>query len=128
MLAFRSLIAFAIALSIATMPVCGQYQPHLDDEESCSSAYTESSRSAHWSVYVPIVALVGAAIWFVAADGKQVKHDSNDSQDGLGSIADSKRISSSSSYRDSYAKHFYSSKNSKSYLRAKAVPKGLHAH
>lgn len=108
----RPFIAFTMALVIATSALNG-HSPCLVDDEEFSPAYVESSHSAHWSVYIPIVALAGAAIWFGLADKSNSKKDSSDSQDALGSIANSKRACSSVSYKA---------------YRAKTLPKGGYSH
>lgn len=89
----RSFVVLTLVLTLTTSSINGQ-EPCCQEDESYSSAYMQSSHTAHWSVYIPIAILVGAAIWFGLADQKHESHDSNDSQDGLGSIANSKRRSS----------------------------------
>lgn len=82
------------------------------DEENYSSAYMQSSQTAHWSVYIPIAILVVAAIYLGIADKSSDHSSYSDSQDALGSIDNSKRHSTSGS-GNSYS--HYSSRNSNSY-------------
>lgn len=105
-------ITLATAFALVTSSVHSQSECTPEDG-NYSCAYNESSHSAHWSIYIPIAALVGAAVWFGVADCKKEKYDSSNSKDALGSIANSKRISSSSQY-NSY--------------RAKTMLKGNHSH
>lgn len=87
---FRPLVTLALALTLATSSIHGQ-DCNDQVDPNCSCAYAESSHTAHWSAYVPIAVIVAAAIWFGMADQKKEKHNSSDSQDGLGSMASSKR-------------------------------------
>lgn len=86
----HSLVVLTLVLTFATVSIYGQDSCDQDDE-TYSCAYGQSSHSAHWSVYIPIAVIVGAAIWFGLADRSHKKHDSYDSQDALGSIRDPKR-------------------------------------
>lgn len=105
-------ITLVMAFALATSSIQSQSRCAAEDcNYSC--AYGESSHSAHWSVYIPIAVLVGAAVWFGMADYKKEKHDSSNSKDGLGSIANSKRISSSNKY---------------SSYRSKTTLSGSHSH
>jgi len=122
---FCPLITFTLVLTCAISSIHAQDSCQQEDG-NFSSAYVESSHAAHWSVYIPIAILVGAAIWFGFADKDKDKgEDSNNSQDALGSIANSKRISSS----DSYKPGSYRSKTLpfKSYRPAK-MTYGSYAH
>lgn len=94
----QQIIAMTLILTCATHALNAQ----VCESEPCCSAYAESSRSAHWSVYVPIVVLVGAAILFGVADRSKGSDCSSGSQDALGSIDNSKRHSSGS-YSNSYS-------------------------
>jgi hypothetical protein len=100
----HQLITATLVLTLTTVSVYGQDVYQEDAYNSDSSAYIESSNTAHWSIYIPIAVLVGAAIWFGVADQHDPKHYLSDSQDALGSIANSKRIS----------KHHASSRSNKS--------------
>lgn len=124
----RSFIAFTLILVSTTTSVCGQPpccdQPICcDQSDVCCPAYEEGSNSAHWSVYIPIAALVGAAIWFGMADNKKDKNNSSNSQDALGSIVSSRRVNAK------YSKHSH-------YFRSKTLPPankvktniGAHSH
>lgn len=125
----RPLVALTLALTLATSSIYGQDTFYQEDTDY-SSAYVESNNTAHWSAYIPIVILVGAAIWFGIADRHHEHHDSSsDSQDGLGSIANSKRVfhSSSDSYRFSSSNYHPSSHLSSSY-RSKKSFCGSHSH
>ena len=98
----RSIVALTLAFTCTISSIYSQ-DPY---QEDYSSAYVESSHTAHWPAYIPITLLVAAAIWFGAADQHHERHHSSNSQDGLGSIASSKRISrSSNSYRSSRSSH-----------------------
>lgn len=106
-----ALVLTASLLSSSLPAQCGE-SPECDE---CGCAYVESSRSAHWSIYIPIVVVVGAAIWFGLADDSSEKI-SYGSQDGLGSIDNSMRQISS-----------YSSSGHNGYHRAKVL-KGGYSH
>ena len=103
---YRSFL-LTIALTVATTSVYGQ-ESCCQEEGNYSSAYLESCSTPHWSIYIPIAILVGAAIWFGVADGNSDSSSSSNSQDGLGSMASSKRISHSKS--GSYISSSYRSK------------------
>lgn len=83
-------IAFTLVFALTTSSIYGQDSCYA--EEVPCTAYIQGTHTAHWSVYIPIAILVGVAIWFGLADRKESRHDSYDSQDGLGSIASPKRI------------------------------------
>lgn len=87
----HQLITLGLVLTFATVSIYGQ-DPQDQEEETQSAAYMESRNTAHWSIYIPIAILVGTAIWFGIADQHQGDH-SSDSQDGLGRMDSSKRIS-----------------------------------
>lgn len=123
----RPLAALTLAMILMTTSTYGQESCYQEDADY-SSAYVESSRTAHWSVYIPIALVVGAAIWFGIAENKKDYLSYSDSQDGLGSIANSKRISRSSndsSYRSSYSR---SNSHLSSSYRAKQNFSGSHSH
>ena len=84
-------ITLILISTFATFSIYGQ-DPY-NQEEPDGSAYMQGARTAHWSAYVPLTILVGAAIWFGIADRHHSHHHSNNSQDGLGRIASSKRMS-----------------------------------
>lgn len=117
---FRSFITLTIALTLATSSIYGQDCNNQVD--NCSCAYAESSHTAHWSIYIPIAALVAAAIWFGMADQKHEKHNSSNSQDGLGSMASSKRIS------HSHHHHHHHHPGSYSYAFRSKCLHGSHSH
>lgn len=114
---FRLFTALTLTLTLAT---CSIYSQDCAEqaEGNYSCAYTDGSHTAHWSAYIPVAALVAAAIWFGVADQTHEKHNSSNSQDGLGSMASSKRISHShhhhhpSHCHSSYSHSYRSSKNS----------------
>jgi hypothetical protein len=113
---FQKLVALTLILTCTTLSIYGQ-DPYYQDypENDVGAAYVQSSNTAHWSVYIPIAILVGAAIFFGLADRHHPYHDSSDSQDALGSIANPKRRSSSSySSKSSYRQYtrYRSSSNS----------------
>lgn len=100
----RQWTAVALLFTLTFTSIYGQNNEQ--DDENYSSAYMQSSQTAHWSVYIPIVVLVGAAIYFGLADRNQNDLSSSNSQDALGSIGNSKRIgkhskTSSTSYKNS---------------------------
>jgi hypothetical protein len=103
-------IGLTLALTLAFSSLHGQ-QDCCQADDAYSSAYAQSCDTTHWSVYIPIAALVGAAIWFGLADGYDNNESSNNSQDALGSIANSKRI----------GKHYSSHKQGKSSYQHKPV-------
>jgi hypothetical protein len=74
--------------------VQGQNEAFDEDEQqdiNCSSAYQQSHHTAHWSAYVPITALVAAAIFLGIADNKHSTHyNSSDPYNGIGSLKDSR--------------------------------------
>lgn len=96
----RSLVILTLTLAFATTSISAQ-ETYYQTDENFSTAYAEGSNTANWTVYIPITLLVGAAIWFGLADRTKDKKHSSNSQDGLGSIADSKRISHAGCYRSS---------------------------
>ena len=101
-------VVFTLLFTLLTTSI--QSQDNYDQEdEAAGSAYVQSSQSAHWSVYVPITIFVVAAIWFGVSDKDHDLSSYKDSQDGLGSIDNSKRHSSwrsgsSSSCRNTYSR------------------------
>lgn len=86
----QSLSLLCLSMIFASASVFGQTDQLIEEDSTCS-AYVEGTRTAHWSVYIPIVATIGAAILFGIADQCSHKCSSGDSQDALGSIRDSKR-------------------------------------
>ncbi|MFI0434737.1 MAG: hypothetical protein ACH350_03280 [Parachlamydiaceae bacterium] len=90
----RPLFTLTLAFTLGTASIYGQ-NSCCQEDENYSCAYVESSNTANWTVYIPITLIVGAAIWFGLADHSKNKGKKNDSQDGLGRIIDSKRISHS---------------------------------
>ncbi len=80
--------------------------------DSTGEAYAQSSYNCHWSAFVPLALIVGAAIWFGVADGNSSNDSSSDSKNGLGSLARSRR---SSSYHSSRSHGSHSSGCSNSY-------------
>jgi hypothetical protein len=106
-------IGLTLALTLAFSSVRGQ-QVCCQGDDTYSPAYEQSCDTTHWSVYIPIAALVGAAIWFGLADGYDNNESSNNSQDALGSIANPKRIDKHHSSRR-YGKSSYQYKSSHSH-------------
>lgn len=106
----RSISSLFFALFFAAASLHGQATQAYEEESACC-AYEEGSRSAHWSVYIPIAITIGAAVWFGLADQGSHKHSESNSQDGLGSIRNSKRDGSGSG--SSYSRQ--SSRSSGSY-------------
>lgn len=125
----RPLVALTLALTLVTSSMYGQ-DSYCQEDGNYSSAYVESSHATHWSVYIPIAILVGAAIWFGIADRSHDHHSSSDSQDGLGSLASSKRMSSSSYSGDSYRRSssYSPSSHLSSSYRARKCFSGSHSH
>lgn len=90
---------FILTLLFAFVTTSIQGQECCDETnmECDGSAYMEASKTAHWSIYIPIAILVVAAIWFGVADqhdNSKSKYSYTDPLDGLGSIDNSKRHSS----------------------------------
>jgi hypothetical protein len=102
----HKLVALTLLFTLAIPSIQGQETPQ--EEENYSSAYQQSSHTAHWSAYIPLTIIVVAAIYLGIADKNSSSSYSN-SQDGLGSIDSSKRHSSyrhgSCSCRHSYSGH-----------------------
>lgn len=66
---FQKLI---LATTMISLPL--HCQEACEDYSSCdSSAYYDCGRAAHWSAYVPIAALLVAAIWLGFADNKHTR-------------------------------------------------------
>lgn len=86
----RFLNSLLLSMILASASVFGQTDQPIEENTSCN-AYVEGTQTAHWSVYIPIVVTIGAAILFGIADQGSHKCSSGDSQDALGSIRDSKR-------------------------------------
>lgn len=103
----RSLFLLLFFVS-AIRPIYGN--PSCDGCDPCGDAYSQGSWCARWSAYIPIAAVVAAAIWFGVADGKSSDSSSSSSDsshgDGLGCL--SSRRSSSNSHR-SYSSGSYHS-------------------
>lgn len=102
----RNLLLLTLFFSCATSSVYSEPPCCYNECEPCGEAYSQGSCTAHWSAYVPIVLIVGAAIWFGVADGNSSSSSNSNSKDGLGSLASSKRRSSSHSY-SSYSSSYH---------------------
>lgn len=72
-----------------------EMNPYQDEP---GAAYTDSSHSAHWSIYIPISLLIAGAAYFGLADQNKHEMNSSDTKDALGSIVNSKRVGK---FRDS---------------------------
>jgi hypothetical protein len=96
----RSVILATLLLTSLTFSLPAQDPPFHTEEYS--EAYADSSHATHWSVYIPVVTLVAAALWLAA----QNESDSKGSVGGNGSLADSK--SHYSSKQKSYSTGSYS--------------------
>lgn len=94
----RSTILMTLICSFMTLSLQAQ-EPPVEYNDSYSAAYAESGHVTHWSVYIPVVALVAAAIWLGFQDGSH----SNRSVGGNGSLADSSKRSGSYSHSGSYS-------------------------
>lgn len=88
----RLFISSLVIVASATTSLYGQEANNMKNE-NYSAAYMEGNRTAHWSVYIPIAVLAGAAIYFTVADQGSGSEYSG-SQDGLGSIDNAKRQTS----------------------------------
>lgn len=99
MVKLHKFVTLTVLFALCTTSLQGQND--FDPEADTGSAYTQGSQTAHWSVYIPIAILVGAAIWFGVSDKNHDTSSYSDSQDALGSIENSKRNSNhrSGSYR-----------------------------
>jgi len=84
-----------LTLLFAFITTSIQGQDCCEQSDDCGCAYSQGSQTAHWSVYIPITILVGAAICFGVSDRGHSSSNYSDSQDALGSIANSKRRSTS---------------------------------
>ncbi|WP_042281323.1 hypothetical protein [Candidatus Protochlamydia sp. R18] len=87
----RKFVTLTLFFVLVTHSIYGQsrYNQEYEYDDGCDSAYAQSSRTAHWSAYVPIVALIAAGIiWSIAdKDHKSYSsHASSSSQDGLGPL------------------------------------------
>lgn len=113
----RKFTILVLCLSFVTQSVYGQTQ---DCEEcECGDAYSQSSSTAHWSVYIPIALLVGGAIWFGVADSSSSGSfascsdsgscSSGSGGNGLGSMASSSRSCRSSSRSSKFCPSYSSS-------------------
>jgi hypothetical protein len=123
-------VILTIVLTLATSSIYGQ-DPCYQEDDTCSSAYMQSTNTAHWSVYIPIAIIVGAAIWFGVADHDSEKFDSSDSQNALGSIDNSIRNHRSSSSKYSSSSKSSYDRNSYSYSRHRRASdrvRGNHSH
>ncbi|WP_068468317.1 hypothetical protein [Candidatus Protochlamydia phocaeensis] len=102
----RKYVMVALFFALATHSVYGQ--PAYNQEYDYSdSAYTQGSRAAHWSVYVPIALFVAAGILFGIADKDHKgshSHSGYDSYDGLGRL----ESYGSSSHSGGYSRSGYS--------------------
>lgn len=105
MVKLHKLVVLTLLFALFTTSLQGQND--IDPEEDTGSAYTQGSQTAHWSVYVPIAIIVGAAIWFGLSDNNHETSSYSDSQDALGSIDNSKRHSDNRYYQ-SYRSFPYS--------------------
>lgn len=83
--------AFLILILAIASNFLNAQEPYIQDEAYCSEAYEACKHTAHWSVYIPLVLTAGAAVWFALCESKHKEIHSN-SQDALGSIANSKRV------------------------------------
>jgi len=107
---FYPLITLILTVAFTTSSLHAQETCYQEDV-NYGSAYVESSHSANWTVYIPVTLIVGAAIWFGFADRSKDKKNCSDSQDGLGRMDSSKRISSSSYHKsNNYSSSSYRSK------------------
>ena len=65
MVKLHKFVILTLLFALCTTSLQGQND--FDPEADTGSAYTQGSQTAHWSVYVPIAIIVGAAIWFGVA-------------------------------------------------------------
>ncbi len=104
----RYLLAFSLFFSfLSPLQAEENYYP-AEEYDLTGEAYVQSSYNSHWSAYVPIALIVGAAIWFGIADTTSTDSSSH-SKDGLGSLASRRKHDSYSSYRSSCRTNSYSS-------------------
>lgn len=91
---FRKLVVLTLFCILIMSSVQGQNDAFDQDEQqdiNWGSAYQQSSRTAHWSAYVPITTLVVAAIFLGIADNKHsTPYNSSDPYNGIGSLKDSR--------------------------------------
>ena len=95
---FFTILALCLMTSFSMTPVKAYSQV---DTECCAetSAYDESCSVAYWTASVPLVILLGAAVFFGMVDGNSTGESSHASQDGLGSLggSSSSRLTSGTS-------------------------------
>lgn len=109
----RKLVTLMLLFALATTSIYGQDTNDVDDE-TVGSAYAEGSHAAHWSAYIPIGAIIIAAIFLGVADRDHKSassHSGSNSQDGLGSIGSSSSGYSGYNY-SSYSRGSYRSGHS----------------
>lgn len=99
---FRSIVLATLLVAFINFSVFAQDPPFQTQEYS--TAYAESSHVTHWSVYIPVAALIAAGLWLGAQDGVRSKK----SVGGNGSLADSKSSSLLSSKCRSTTKNYSS--------------------
>ncbi len=110
----KKLNPWIVLTLLLTMTISSlQSQENNENDADYSSAYQESSHTAHWSIYIPISILVAAAIYFGIADQNDSRSDYYDSQDALGSIGNSKRINGYSRRSGHYRNSTTSKSNSR---------------
>lgn len=69
----RNFIIFTVMLALIAGPINSQNPPQCTcpteiEVDEQPTAYYESTCATHWSVYVPIGAIIAAAIWMGIAD------------------------------------------------------------
>lgn len=97
----RKLMLLTLLFALATTSIQaqeGSYSPNLYEtpDENYGNAYQQSSRAAHWSAYVPLTALIVAAILFGLADRNH--HHNHHSSSGSSSHYGSRSYSSYPNY------------------------------
>ncbi len=81
----RKWVALTLLFTLVATSIQGQPTYIQQDDNTYSSAYEDSSRTAHWSAYVPIGIMVAAAIWFGVADTSNSDDSSSYGYYGYGS-------------------------------------------
>jgi len=107
---FRNCLLSLFVLTSSINSVYAQQECCCQEYDTTGEAYAQSSFNSHWSAFIPVALIVGAAIWFGVADCCSSGSSNSNSKDGLGSLANkngSKSHGSHSSNRaNSHSGHY----------------------
>ncbi len=83
----RKLTLLTLFFALVTTSIQAQeedYSPYSyeNQDDNYGTAYQQSQRAAHWSVYIPLTAFVVAAIVFALADNHHTKTHSSSGTSG----------------------------------------------